>query len=36
MTLDYAFNQPNDVAIAPNGDIFVAEGHTPRWERRGF
>src|SRR5581483_1276592 len=29
MTLDYAFNQPNDVAIAPNGDIFVAEGHTP-------
>ena len=23
------FNQPNDVAIAPNGDIFVAEGHTP-------
>jgi len=29
MTLGYAFNQPNDVAIAPNGDIFVAEGHTP-------
>lgn len=29
MTLDYAFNQPNDVAIAPHGDIFVAEGHTP-------
>jgi|SRR5579871_167834 len=23
-----SFNQPNDVAIAPNGDIFVAEGHT--------
>ncbi len=23
-----AFNQPNDVAIAANGDIFVAEGHT--------
>jgi len=22
-------NQPNDVAIAANGDIFVAEGHTP-------
>lgn len=21
------FNQPNDVAIAPNGDIFVGEGH---------
>jgi hypothetical protein len=24
-----AFNQPNDVAIASNGDIFVSEGHTP-------
>ena len=24
------FNQPNDVAIAPNGDIFVSDGHTPR------
>jgi hypothetical protein len=23
-----AFNQPNDVAIAPNGDIFVSEGHS--------
>jgi sugar lactone lactonase YvrE len=23
------FNQPNDVAIAPNGDIFVSDGHTP-------
>jgi hypothetical protein len=22
------FNQPNDVAIAPNGDIFVSDGHT--------
>jgi len=22
-------NQPNDVAIAPNGDIFVVQGHTP-------
>ena len=22
-------NQPNDVAIADNGDIFVAQGHTP-------
>ncbi len=29
MSLDYAFNQPNDVAIASNGDIFVSEGHTP-------
>jgi sugar lactone lactonase YvrE len=24
-----SFNQPNDVAIATNGDIFVSEGHTP-------
>jgi sugar lactone lactonase YvrE len=23
------FNQPNDVAIAKNGDIFVSDGHTP-------
>jgi DNA-binding beta-propeller fold protein YncE len=23
------FNQPNDVAVAPNGDIFIAEGHSP-------
>lgn len=23
------FNQPNDVVIAANGDIFVAQGHTP-------
>lgn len=23
------FNAPNDVAIAPNGDIFVSDGHTP-------
>jgi sugar lactone lactonase YvrE len=22
-------NQPNDVVIAPNGDIFIAQGHTP-------
>jgi sugar lactone lactonase YvrE len=22
-------NQPNDIAIGPNGDIFVAQGHTP-------
>ncbi len=22
-------NQPNDVAIAPNGDVFIAQGHTP-------
>ncbi len=24
------FNQPNAVAIAPNGDIFISDGHTPR------
>jgi sugar lactone lactonase YvrE len=24
-----SFDQPNDVAIAPNGDIFVSEGHNP-------
>jgi sugar lactone lactonase YvrE len=24
-----SFYQPDDVAIAPNGDIFVSEGHTP-------
>jgi sugar lactone lactonase YvrE len=23
------FNQPNDVAIAPNGDIFISDGHSP-------
>lgn len=23
------FNQPNDVAIATNGDVFVVQGHTP-------
>jgi DNA-binding beta-propeller fold protein YncE len=23
------FNQPNAVAVAPNGDIFVADGHSP-------
>ena len=22
-------NQPNDIAIGPNGDVFVAQGHTP-------
>jgi DNA-binding beta-propeller fold protein YncE len=25
----WLLNQPNDVAIAANGDVFVAEGHTP-------
>jgi sugar lactone lactonase YvrE len=23
------FKEPNDVAIAPNGDIFISDGHTP-------
>jgi DNA-binding beta-propeller fold protein YncE len=25
----HLLNQPNDIAIAANGDIFVAQGHTP-------
>src|SRR5262245_20753371 len=25
----HLFNEPNDIAIAPNGDVFVAQGHTP-------
>ena len=25
----HKLNQPNDIAIAPNGDVFVAQGHTP-------
>ncbi len=25
----YTFNRPSDVAVAPNGDIFVADGHNP-------
>lgn len=28
-TGSHHFNQPNDVAIASNGDIFVVQGHTP-------
>ena len=28
-TDSHKFNQPNDIAIAPNGDVFVAQGHTP-------
>jgi DNA-binding beta-propeller fold protein YncE len=23
------FNQPNDIAFAPNGDFFIVQGHTP-------
>jgi DNA-binding beta-propeller fold protein YncE len=26
-------NQPNDIAIAANGDVFVVQGHTPGLER---
>jgi DNA-binding beta-propeller fold protein YncE len=25
----HKLNQPNDVAIGPNGDVFVVQGHTP-------
>jgi len=28
-TGSHKLNQPNDVAIAPNGDVFVVQGHTP-------
>lgn len=28
-TGSHHFNQPNDIAIAANGDIFVVQGHTP-------
>ena len=28
-TGSHKLNQPNDIAIADNGDIFVAQGHTP-------
>ena len=28
-TGSHKLNQPNDIAIAENGDIFVAQGHTP-------
>ena len=27
------FNRPSDIAIAPNGDIFVADGAQSRWKR---
>lgn len=30
---DY-FNAPNDVLVAPNGDIFVADGHNPSVDNR--
>jgi len=28
------FNAPNDVLVAPNGDIFVADGHSPNTDNR--
>jgi DNA-binding beta-propeller fold protein YncE len=28
-TGSHHFNQPNDIAIAANGDVFVVQGHTP-------
>jgi len=28
------FNAPNDVLVAPNGDIFVADGHSPGTDNR--
>lgn len=30
----YFFNAPNDVLVAPNGDIFVADGHSPSTDNR--
>lgn len=30
----YVFTNPNDVAVAPNGDIFVADGHRPGTNNR--
>ena len=30
----YVFNAPNDVLVAPNGDIFVADGHNPSTDNR--
>jgi DNA-binding beta-propeller fold protein YncE len=28
-TGSHKLNQPTDIALAPNGDVFVSEGHTP-------
>lgn len=30
----YFFNAPNDVLVAPNGDIFIADGHSTRTNNR--
>jgi sugar lactone lactonase YvrE len=32
-TGSHRLNQPNDVTVAANGDIFVVQGHTPGFER---
>jgi len=29
------FNEPNDIVIAPNGDLFITQGHTPGAGRGG-
>lgn len=29
------FTQPNDILVAPNGDLFVAEGHSSRADDKG-
>ena len=31
---NYTFNQPCDVLVSPNGDIFVADGHSPEGNNR--
>lgn len=31
----HLFNEPNDIAIAPNGDLFITQGHTPGAGRGG-
>lgn len=31
----HRFNEPNDIAIAANGDIFITQGHTPGAGRGG-
>ena len=30
----YYFNAPNDVLVAPNGDIFIGDGHSARTDNR--
>jgi len=31
---EYIFDQPNDVAVAPNGDVFVGDGHSANGNNR--